>query len=132
MCIGGTVVSAEDNSLANFSFFLYDFIIRVNQLFGISLIWGPNMAIRRDAFMQVGGIDTTLKTSDDWELILRLQKKFGINSTLYTKTLHVKTSPRKQKKLSSIIPYSFIGVVNYVSIFILRKSKTFGNLINIR
>ena len=133
VCVGGTVLSTEDeDKLVNLSFVVYDFFTKVNQLFGISLIWSPNMAIRKDAFMQVGGINTKLKTSDDWELVLRLQKKFGIRSTLYTKVLHVKTSPRKQKKLSAIIPYSLIGVVNYVSIFILHKSKTYGVPIDIR
>jgi glycosyltransferase involved in cell wall biosynthesis len=131
VCVGGPVLSTED-TLVSIPFVIYDSIFRINQLFGISLIWGPNMAVRRDAFMQVGGINTKLKTSDDWELILRLQKKFGIRSTLYTKTLHVKTSPQKQKTLRAIIPYSLYGVVNYVSIFILRKSRTYGNPITIR
>lgn len=129
--VGGTVLSTE-GAFVNLSFVIHDFVARVNQLFGISLIWGPNMAFRRDAFAQIGGFNTTLKTSDDWEFTLRIQKKFGIRSTLYTNTLQVKTSPRKQKKLSAIIPYIFIGIVNYVSIFILRKSKTFGNPITIR
>lgn len=132
MCIGGTVLSAEDNPLMNFPLVSYDFFARVNQLFGISLIWSPNMAVRKDAFMQIGGFNTKLKTSDDWEFTLRIQKKFGIHATLYTKTLRAKTSPRKQKKLSTMIPYSLIGIANYVNIFILQKSKTFGNSIDIR
>lgn len=131
MCIGGTVLSAE-GALVNFPFILYDFFARINQLFGISLIWGPNMAVRKNAFIQVGGFNTKLKTSDDWEFILRIQKKFGIRSTLYTSALRVKTSPRKQKKLSTIIPYIVIGIINYISIFILRKSKTFGSPVDIR
>lgn len=131
MCVGGTTLSAE-NTFANFWFVIYDLICRINQLFGISLIWGPNMAIRRSAFMQVNGINTSLKTSDDWDLVLRIQKKFGIRSALYTNSLRVRTSPRKQKKLSTIIPYILIGIVNYVSIFILRRSKTFGGTVDIR
>lgn len=131
LCIGGTVLSTEDTPV-NYLFVGYDLFARVNDLFGISLIWSPNMVVRKSAFMKIGGFNTRLKTSDDWELILRIQKKFGIRSTLYTNLLHVKTSPRKQKKLSAIIPYGFIGIVNYMSIFILRKSKTFGNPINIR
>lgn len=131
VCVGGTVLPTED-TLVNFPFVIYDLFFRINQLFGISFIWSPNMAVRKDAFTQIGGFNTALKTSDDWEFIARIQKKFGIRSTLYTNILHVKTSPRKQKKLSAIIPYGFIGIVNYMSIFILRKSKTYGNSIDIR
>ena len=131
VCVGGTILSTE-NALVNFSLIIYDFIARINQLFGISLIWSPNMAVRKDAFIQIGGFNTAIKTSDDWDFVARIQKKFGIGSTLYTNALHVRTSPRKQEKMSAIIPYSLIGVFNYVSIFILRKSKTFGNPIDIR
>lgn len=129
--IGGTILSTG-GALMNFFFILFDYFARINQLFGISLIWSPNMAVRKDAFMQVGGFNTTLKTSDDWEFILRIQKKFGIRSTLYTSALRVRTSPRKQKNLSAMILYVFLGIVNYVSIFILRKSKTYGNPVHIR
>lgn len=131
VCVGGTILSTE-GTLVNFLFIIYDFIARVNQLFDISLIWSPNMAVRKDAFMQIGGFNTTLKTSDDWEFIARIQKKFGIHATLYTSALCVKTSPRRQKKFSAIIPYIFIGIANYISIFILRKSKTYGSPITIR
>lgn len=131
VCVGGTVLSTED-ALMNWPFFIYDLFARVNQLSGISLIWSPNKAVRKDAFMRIGGFNTSLKTSDDWEFIARIQKKFGTHSTLYTKTLRVKTSPRKQKKLSTMIPYSLIGIANYVNIFILQNSKTFGNPITVR
>ncbi len=130
--VGGPILSTEKNILVNLPFMIFDFIARMNQLFGISLIWSPNMAVRRDAFMQVGGFNTTVKTSDDWVFTLRIQKKFGIRSTLYTRELQVKTSPRKQKKLAAIIPYIFLGIFNYISIFILRRSKTFGIPVDIR
>lgn len=130
--IGGTILSTEKNTLMNFFFIIFDYFARINQLFGMSLIWSPNMAVRKDAFMQIGGFNTALKTSDDWDFTLRIQKKFGIHSTLYTNALRVKTSPRKQKNLGAIIPYVLLGIVNYMSIFILRKSKTYGNPIDIR
>ena len=129
--VGGTILSTG-NMLINSLFILYDFFARANQIFGISLIWSPNMAVRRDAFVQVGGFNTALKTCEDWEFTLRIQKKFGIRSALYTSALQVKTSPRKQKNLSAIIPYFFIGIVNYISIFILRQSKTFGSPVDVR
>lgn len=129
--VGGTIL-ATGSALINLGFIIYDFFARINQLFGISLIWSPNMAVRKDAFMQVGGFNTALKTSEDWELTLRIQKKFGIRSTLYTNALQAKTSPRKQKNLSALILYSLVGIINYVSIFILRKAKTFGNPVTVR
>lgn len=128
---GGTVLSTE-TSLINFFFILFDLFARLNQLFGIPLIWSPNMAVRKDVFIKVGGFNTTIKTSDDWDFTSRIQKKFGINSALYTNALRVRTSPRKQKVLSAIIPYVLLGIINYISIFILRKSKTFGNPVDIR
>lgn len=131
VCVGGTILSSED-TMTNFSFIIYDLIARAHQLVDIPLIWSPNMAVRKDAFMKAGGFNTALKTSDDWEFIARIKKKFGNNATLYTKALRVKTSPRRQKKFSAIIPYIFIGIANYISIFILRKSKTYGSPITIR
>jgi glycosyltransferase involved in cell wall biosynthesis len=130
-CIGGTVFSIE-GELVKLAFIFYDFFARLNQVFGISLIWGPNMAVRKSAFTEVGGFDTKLRTSDDWEFVLRIQKKFGVHSTLYSSDLQAKTSPRKHKQLSAMIPYVVIGIMNYVSVFILRRSKTFGKLKNVR
>jgi hypothetical protein len=90
------------------------------------------MAVRKSAFLQVGGWDTRVKTSDDWVFTLRIQNKFGRGSTLYTNALQVKTSPRKQNDLGAMISYIFVGVINYVSIFILRKPKTFGSPVDVR
>lgn len=132
MCVGGTILSLEKNPFTNFMFIFYDYFALLNQLFGISLIWGPNFAVRKEAFLGVKGFDLSLKTSDDWEFVMRIQKKYGIRSTKYTNAFSVKTSSRKQEKLSSLLPYIGIGIINYVSIFLLRKSVTFGTQTNIR
>lgn len=132
MCVGGTVLAATDGEVLKFSFVLYDLLAWLNQLFGISLVWGPNMAVRKSAFVELGGFNLDLKTSDDWEFILRVQKKFGIRSTLYTRKLQTKTSPRKHRSIATMIPYSLIGVINYLFIFIFRQSRTFGSLNNVR
>lgn len=131
VCVGGTILSSED-TMTNFSFIIYDLIARAHQLVDIPLIWSPNMAVRKDAFMRAGGFNTALKTSEDWEFIARIQKKFGTHTILYTNALRVKTSPRRQKKISAMIPYIFIGITNYISIFILGRSKTYGSPITIR
>jgi cellulose synthase/poly-beta-1,6-N-acetylglucosamine synthase-like glycosyltransferase len=131
VCVGGTILSTG-SIWVNLQFIFFDWIAIINQWFGISLIWSPNMAVRKDAFTQVGGWDTSVKTSDDWVFILRLQKKFGRGSTLYTNALQARTSPRKQKSFFAMIEYIFEGLYNYFSIFILRKAKTVGVPVNVR
>jgi glycosyltransferase involved in cell wall biosynthesis len=132
VCVGGPILSSENSLMARFLFYIYDLFVRLNQFFGILLVWGPNYAVRKKEFKQIGGINTRLRTSDDWELTLRIQKNFGIRSVLYSKSVVVRTSPRKQKSLRRFIPYLAVGTINYIFIFILRKSKTFGKPANIR
>lgn len=132
MCIGGTILPTGKSIMQKFMFRLYDFFARINQLFGTSLIWGPNMAIRKNAFLEVGGFNSQINAGDDWDLVMRLQNKFGVKSTLYTNKIVTKTSPRKQEKLSLLIPYIFIGIINYFTIFIFRRSIALGNHPDVR
>ena len=125
-CIGGTILSTDSKGLSGLSFVLYDYLAAWNQLFGVSLIWSPNMAVRKAAFDAIGGFNLSIKTSDDWEFILRMQKKFGRKSTLYSRHVLVKTSPRRQQSLSLMIPYTYIGIANYLTLFVLRIPKTYG------
>ncbi|HVF69023.1 MAG TPA: glycosyltransferase, partial [Xanthomonadales bacterium] len=46
MCVGGTILPLGKNLFLYFIFKSYDIFAKINQLFGKSLIWGPNMAIR--------------------------------------------------------------------------------------
>lgn len=131
-CIGGSVFAADGNPFIKILFYYYDLLAQINQFFGISLIWSPNMSVRKRAFEQIGGWNLRMRTSEDWDFIVRIQKKFGKQSTLYTRKLHVKTSARRQKKFFSMLTYSWIGVFNYCSLFILRKSVTVGSATNIR
>lgn len=126
MCIGGTVLATGNNKMSINTLKFFDFFAQGCQIVGIPFIWGTNMAVRKSAFDKVGGFNTKLKTGDDWEFVLRIQKEFGIRSVLYTNKLKVSASPRKQNSLSQLIPYVSIGVINFFSIFILRKSYTFG------
>lgn len=132
MCVGGTILSLEQKPIVDLMFTFYDHFARLNQTVGISLIWGPNMAVRKHAFIGVNGFNLNLKTSDDWEFVMRIQKKYGIRSTKYASKFHVRTSPRKQEKLSRFLPYIGIGIANYFSIFIFRKSISYGSLRNVR
>lgn len=132
MCIGGTVHSI-DNAFVNLMLIIFDLIAKINQfVFGVSLVSGPNMAVRKQAFISIGGFNTALKTSDDWDFSIRIMKKFGRGSTLYTSDLHAITSPRKQKKFKIMISYLLAGFGNYFFMVLLRKSKSFGALANVR
>lgn len=127
MCVGGTVHATGKNRFAIGLLVFFDGFARMNQYVGIPFIWGSNMAFRRKAFKAVGGFNTRLKTSDDWEFTMRIQKKYGLRSAVYTNKLKVKASPRKQEKLDALIPYVAIGFLNFITIFIMRKSVTFGS-----
>ncbi len=126
MCIGGTVLATGNNKMSINILKFFDFFAQICQIVGIPFIWGTNMAVRKSAFEKVGGFNTRLKTGDDWEFVLRIQKEYGIRSALYTNKLKVKASPRKQNSLKQLIPYVSIGIINFFSIFILRRSYTFG------
>lgn len=132
MCLGGTILPTKTNAITNFLFLFFDKFAQLHQFFNISLICNANMAVRKKAFIEIGGFNTNLKTSEDWDFAMRIQKKFGLKSTLYSKKLQVKTSPRRIEKLQFLIPYIFIGILNYISIFILRKSSTYGTPTNVR
>lgn len=126
MCVGGTVLATGSNKFSIILFKISDYLSQAFQIIGIPFIWGTNMAVRREAFHKVGGFNTSLETGDDWEFVLRIQKEFGIKSVLYTNKLKVKASPRKQDTIRSLAPYAGIAIINFFSIFVFRKSYTFG------
>jgi glycosyltransferase involved in cell wall biosynthesis len=132
MCVGGTVLATGNNRLAVNILKFFDYFAQGCQVVGIPFIWGTNMAVRKSAFEKVGGFNTNLRTGDDWEFVLRIQKEFGIRSAMYTNKLKVKASPRKQNSMAKLLPYVAIGFINFFSIFIFRKSYTFGSHINVR
>lgn len=126
VCVGGAMIPLWGNAWTKFVFAFFDYFAYINQWFGIYMLWGSNLAIRKEAFLQVGGINTTIKTSDDWELVARLAKRYGAKSIKYLPSMRVKTSPRKQESLRELIPYISIGIANYFSLYILRRSVTYG------
>jgi len=127
VCVGGTIL-ATSNVTVNVMLILYDVLAQINQLFGISLIWSPNMALRKSAFLKVNGFNEKLVRCDDWDLVMRLQKTFGVRSILYTTKLKVRTSPRRQQHIMEFISYFYYGVINYFIILIFRQSKAIGAL----
>lgn len=132
MLVGGTVLPTGNSKIVMGIFKLSEYFSLVFQKIGVPFIWGTNMAVRKSAFEKVGGFNTSLKTGDDWEFVLRIQKEFGIRSARYTNKLKVKASPRKQDTVQEFVPYLGIAIMNFVSLFLFRKSYTFGKYKTIR
>ncbi len=130
--VGGKVYPIGRSVLSRLLLELFDVTAKILALFGIPLVWGSNMAVRKKAFDSVGGFNTKLKTSDDWEFTMRIQKKYGRTSARYTNSMKVKVSPRKFEKLSNFIPYFTNGLMSFITIFILRKSWTKGEFAIVR
>src|SRR5262249_50549694 len=43
---------------------------------GSAMCMGSSMLVQRDVFKQVGGFDTTTKRTEDWDWLLRFDRKF--------------------------------------------------------
>jgi glycosyltransferase involved in cell wall biosynthesis len=132
VCVGGTTMPSPPTFITSLAFVIFDIFAQLNQLIGISLLWTSGMIIKKDAFESVGGFKEHMKTGDDWDLTMRLQRKFGRFSTYYTKQIRIYTYPRKQNSLSAFIPYAYVGVVDYITIHILRISFSFNESRDIR
>ncbi len=78
-----------------------------------SAIWGCNFAVRRSAFWEVGGFDTSIKFyGEEYELSLKLKRagKGGIMPRLF-----VLTSARRLKRIGVVNQY-WNWVVDYFSV----------------
>ncbi len=122
VCIGGIALLDTKNRTALFMNSFYNYFLQFNQFFGKTLPWGFNMAVRKDALLAVGGFDKRLKTSEDWDLALRLAKKFGRKSVIYCQDVRVITSARRYEKPSALLPYFIYGTKNYINVALLGKS----------
>jgi len=125
-CVGGIVVSMDGKRLSFALLKIFSYIATVLQPLGIPLIWGSNMAFKNEVFKKVGGFNTQLNMCDDAEFVLRVQKKYGLRSVVYSKKLFVRVSPRKLEKINDFTPYFFGGLASLIAIFIFRKSMSFG------
>ena len=120
----GFTVPFEGTSLVHFSFSLFNAFLRVLAWFSILVTcWGCDLAVRKEVFDKVGGFNPKLRSSDDTDFGLRIQKKFGKHSMIYTQKLKVFTSARKLEKVSHAIPYLWEGGLNIASILFLQKVR---------
>ena len=123
VCVGGIAILDTQKRSALFMISFYDYFLRVNQFFGKTLPWGFNMAVRKDALLAIGGFDKGLKTSEDWDLALRLANKFGRESVVYYQDVRVTTSARRYEHASALLPYFVNGTKNYINVVLLGKSS---------
>lgn len=126
LCVGGKVLPDKSNFTVFCIYTFYDIFYRLNQCFHKTLLWGSNLAVRKAALEKIGGFNTSLATSDDWDLPIRLQKKFGKKTVLYAKRLQVYTSTRKQSNIKAFTRYAWDGIRNYINVVLLDNTRSSG------
>lgn len=123
VCVGGIAILDTKKKSALFMITFYNYFLLLNQFFGKTLPWGFNLAVRKNALKEINGFDKSLKTSEDWDLALRLAKKFGRKSVMYCQDVKVTTSARRYEQTSALIPYLIYGTKNYINVALLGKSS---------
>lgn len=123
LCMGGSVYPRRANGMIVSLFFLYDYALRVHQVFGKMLPWGSNMAVRKEALHAIGGFDLHIPSAEDWDVSMRIQKKFGKKASIYRPDVRVLTETRKQSSPKVFFSYLRNGAVSYWYFIILGKKK---------
>lgn len=131
ICVGGKILPDKNNFFLFCIYTFYDIFHLLNQFFHKTILWGLNFAVRKNAFDRVGGFNATLASSEDWDLAIRLQKKFGRKSIYYAKNLRVYSSTRKQDNISIFTQYAWDGIRNYVNVVILGNAHS-SDIMNVR
>ncbi len=75
--------------------FSYKTFMKAHFALGKPNIIGPNLAVRRNAFLAIKGLDTRYEISSDTELGLRIKK---VGKVVFCPELSVTTSPRRWQK----------------------------------
>ena len=73
----------------------YHMYLKIHFAVGKPSLAGPNLAVRRNAFREIKGLDERYHTFGDVELGLRIKK---VGKVLFVKELSVETSPRRWEK----------------------------------
>lgn len=129
--VGGKILPDKNNFFLFCIYTFYDIFYLVNQFFHKTILWGLNFAVRKSAFDKVGGFNITLASSEDWDLAIRLQKKFGRKSVYYAKNLPVYSSIRKQRSVSIFARYAWDGIRNYINVVLLGNTQS-SDIVNVR
>ena len=123
VAIGGVAIPDKKNIWTRSIFHFYNAFFLINNFFGKPIFWGFNMAVKRAAYDEVGGIKEDLLGSDDWELLIRLKKKNGRKAIIYSQNVTVTTSTRKQSDIKIFLRYTIDGMKNYIDLVILNRIK---------
>ena len=94
--------------------------VKASILLNRPAVVGSNFAVRRSAFMKVGGFDEKLITYEDWELSNRL-KRFG--RVVYSGKAVVHTSARRVMAWG-VWGYFIYHISNIFRFHVFRKSKS--------
>lgn len=121
--VSGHALPDKKTVIINLVFSFCHWFFLLNNLLGKPLIWGANMAVKKSAYDAVGGINIQLPSSEDWDLSIRIQKRFGEKSVRYFSELQVVTSTRKYTDLQVFSQYAIDGIRNYIDLVILGKEK---------
>ena len=121
--ISGQGDPIEKTPATKIIFWFYDIFYRANHVFEKPLVWGYTMALKKSAYRAIGGFDKSLLSSEDWDLAIRIQKKFGKKSVRYFPDLRVLASTRKQNNAKILWRYGLDGIRNYINLIILGKRR---------
>lgn len=132
IAFGGQMLPKGVGPVTLFFFVIYDIVIKIHAFFGKYILWGNNMAVRRDKIMAIGGFNLKLSTSEDWDLCRRLIQKFGKEGKIeYNSSQKVWVSNRKQKNLAIMVRYFIDGFYSYLNVVILGRAKS-AEIITVR
>lgn len=132
IAFGGSMASKDSGIITVFLLLIYDVFVKINQLFGRHMLWGNNFAVRREAVRAVGGFNVSLSTSEDWELCLRLARKYGKYGKIkYSLGQKVLVSNRKFKDAKIFLRYFLDGIMAYLNVIVLGRAKS-PKMFNVR
>jgi len=121
--VAGKAVPDKKTTAMNIVFTIYDTFYSLHHRLGKPLVWGFNMAVKKDAYDTIKGVNSSLLSSDDWDLAFRLQRRFGKKSLRYMRDLQVTTSTRKQDNPKILFRYTADSVRNYIDYVIFGRTK---------
>lgn len=100
--------------------FIEVFFLKLNRLIGRDHILGMNFAVKKSAYLKIGGFNPRLTTAEDVDLGYRLRH---VGKIAYDPRLQVTTSPRRYDKYGPLKFLAHHGK-NYFSLLFLGKSST--------
>ncbi|MFA5931678.1 MAG: glycosyltransferase [archaeon] len=117
-CTGPVSALEKDSIRRTLAFYFWQGLTRLTVFVGHGLLPGHNLAIRREAFVKLGGFLEGNITNEDNDLSRKARK---LGKLVYCEKMSVKTSTRRLKKVSMIAYF-----LNGVKFFLFGKSMTWN------